>query len=251
MFITILLLSMFILLVYHYYVHYGRNGRLLSLLPGPLGYPIAGNAFLVFGSTEKLLIRLNSLCDKYYPIAKVWSFFTYVVTIRHPDDLETILSNTKHIEKGLPYNMLHAWFGTGLLTSTGAKWHARRKMLTPAFHFNILNQFADILIKEGDCMTKSLKDVGGTIVKDLVPFISEHTLNAICETAMGISLQKLGEFQQQYQNASHDIIELLVYRILRPWFYNDLLFSLSPQGRKQKKILKILHGFTEKLKKSG
>ncbi|XP_070168313.1 cytochrome P450 4C1-like [Polyergus mexicanus] len=28
---------------------------------------------------------------------------------------------------------------------------------------------------------------------------------------------------------------------------NDLLFSLSPQGRKQKKILKILHGFTEKV----
>jgi len=29
-------------------------------------------------------------------------------------------------------------------------------------------------------MTKSLKNVKGTIIKDLVPFISEHTLNAIC-----------------------------------------------------------------------
>jgi len=29
-------------------------------------------------------------------------------------------------------------------------------------------------------MTKSLMDVGGTVVKDLLPFISEHTLNAIC-----------------------------------------------------------------------
>ncbi|XP_070157527.1 cytochrome P450 4C1-like [Polyergus mexicanus] len=247
MFIAILLLSVFIFMIYYCYVRYGRKGRLLNLLPGPLGYPIAGNAFLVFASAEELWILLHSLCDTYYPIFKVWSFFTYAVSIRHPDDLETILNNTKHIQKGLPYNTLHPWFGTGLLTSTGAKWHARRKTLTPAFHFNILNQFVDILIKEGDCMTKSLKDVGGTVVKDLVPFIGEHTLNAICETAMGISLQKFGKFQQQYRSAIHDIIELMIYRILRPWFYNDLLFSLSPQGRKQKKILKILHGFTEKV----
>ncbi|KAL6418331.1 hypothetical protein ACFW04_012208 [Cataglyphis niger] len=96
-------------------------------------------------------------------------------------------------------------------------------------------------------MTESLKDVGGTVVKDLIPFITEHTLNAICETAMGISLQKYGEFQQQYRNAIHDIIELLIYRLFKPWYYSDLIFALSPQGRKQKKILKILHGFTEKI----
>ncbi|XP_025265751.1 cytochrome P450 4C1-like, partial [Camponotus floridanus] len=127
------------------------------------------------------------------------------------------------------------------------KWRARRKMLTPAFHFNILNKFGDIFIKEGDYMTQSLKDVGGTVVKDLLPFISEHTLNAICETIMGVSLQKFSELQQKYRNAIHDITELIVYRGLRPWLYNDLLFSLSSQGRKQKKVLKILHGFTEKI----
>lgn len=38
------------------------------------------------------------------------------------------------------------------------------------------------------------------------------------------------------------------FRSFRPWFYNDFLFSLSPQGRKQKKILKILHGFTENVR---
>ncbi|XP_025262037.1 cytochrome P450 4C1 isoform X2 [Camponotus floridanus] len=160
---------------------------------------------------------------------------------------QIILSSNKYIEKGHIYNLLHPWLNTGLLTSTGAKWHARRKILTPAFHFNILNRFVDILIKEGDCMTKSLKDVGGTVVKDLLPFVNEHTLNAICETAMGVSLPKLGTFHQEYQKAIHDLIELVVYRALRPWFYNDMLFALSSAGRKQKKLLKILHGFTEKI----
>ncbi|KAL6431889.1 hypothetical protein ACFW04_007376 [Cataglyphis niger] len=242
----IVLLSMFILLAYYYYVYYGRNGRLINLIPGPLGVPIAGNAFQSYISAEELWKLKCSVSDKYYPIFKIWIFFTYGVSIRHPDDLKTILSSTKYTEKSQLYNFFLPWLGTGLFTSTGAKWHARRKILTSAFHSNVLNQFANILLKEGDCMTKSLKHTGGVVVKDLIPFVSEHTLNAICETAMGISLQKLSE-SQQYRNAVHDIIELILYRGLRPWFYNDFLFSLSPQGRKQKRILKILHGFTEKI----
>ncbi|KAL6416378.1 hypothetical protein ACFW04_013527 [Cataglyphis niger] len=180
MFIAILLLSMFILLLYYYYVHYGRNGRLLNLVPGPPAHPIIGNAIQFNVSVEEIWKLFISLSDKYYPIFKVWSCFTYYVLIRHPDDMEIILSSTKHIEKGYVYKLLHPWLGTGLLTSTGTKWHARRKILTPAFHFNILKQFTDILIKEGDYMTESLKDVGGTVVKDLISFITEHTLNAIC-----------------------------------------------------------------------
>ncbi|KAL6420182.1 hypothetical protein ACFW04_012265 [Cataglyphis niger] len=212
MFIAILLLSMFILLLYYYYVHYGRNGRLFNLIPGPPSHPIVGNAIEFNVSAEGQWKMYISLSDKYYPIFKLWSCFMYFVLIRHPDDMEIILSSTKHIEKGYAYKLIHPWLCTGLLTSTGTKWHARRKILTPAFHFNILKQFTDILIKEGDYMAESLKDVGGTVVKDLIPFITEHTLNAICETAMGISLQKYGEVQQQYRNAIHDIIQLIVYR---------------------------------------
>lgn len=62
----------------------------------------------------------------------------------------------------------------------GTKWQTRRKILTPAFHFNILRQFLDILTEESDRMTQSLKNAEGIVVKDLISFISEHTLNIIC-----------------------------------------------------------------------
>ncbi|XP_036144300.1 cytochrome P450 4C1 [Monomorium pharaonis] len=170
-----------------------------------------------------------------------------MVSIRHPNDLEIILNNTKHIDKGMIYDKLSPWFGTGLLLSTGSKWQSRRKLLTPTFHFKILKQFTEILIKESENMTKSLESAGGVITKELIPFISEHTLNIICETAMGTSLRGMGSLQQQYRKAVHRMGELLIYRVLRPWLYNDWIFSLTPKGREQRKILKILHGFTEKI----
>ena len=72
----------------------------------------------------------------------------------------------------------------------GSKWQSRRKMLTPAFHFNILQQFVEIFIKEGENMTKTLKNTGGTVVKDLVPFISDHTLNVVCGIIICVYLCK-------------------------------------------------------------
>ena len=47
--------------------------------------------------------------------------------------------------QGKDYNFLLPWLREGLLISSGSKWHARRKMLTPAFHFRILEDFLDVM----------------------------------------------------------------------------------------------------------
>ncbi|XP_011858681.1 PREDICTED: cytochrome P450 4C1-like [Vollenhovia emeryi] len=119
MVITILLLFIPILLIYNYYVHHGKKGRFINLIPGPPGYPILGNVTQFLGSREKLWKLLVSLPNQYYPILKLWELFFPIVHVRHPDDLEVILSSTKHIEKSILYDILHPWFGTGLLTSGG------------------------------------------------------------------------------------------------------------------------------------
>ncbi|XP_018377499.1 PREDICTED: cytochrome P450 4C1-like [Trachymyrmex cornetzi] len=247
MFVIVLLSFVFILLVCNYYVHYGKIGRLINLIPGPLCYPIIGSVYVAIGSRETLWKRIITVSDKYYPIFKIWAFFVPTICIRYPDDLETILSNSKHIKKSILYDGFKPWIGTSILISEGAKWHSQRKILTPTFNFNILQRFVEIFDKESKNMIKSLENAEGTVVKNLSPFMSEHTLNALCETAMGISLKDLGEFQQQYLKAVRRMGELFVYRTKRQWLHSNWIFSLTPKGREQAKILKILHGFTERI----
>jgi len=52
-------------------------------------------------------------------------------------------------------------------------------MLTPAFHFNVVKQFVNIQIEEGNHMIQCLKNKD-FIINDLLSFISHHTLNVIC-----------------------------------------------------------------------
>ncbi|XP_011172816.2 cytochrome P450 4C1 isoform X2 [Solenopsis invicta] len=245
MFITILLFILILFLTCHYYAQYISNQRLMNKIPGYVSYVIVNNLILGQDSLEELWKILINLADLYYPILKLWNFLVFLIFIRHPNDLEVMLKNSKHIEKGIFYDALHPFIGTSLFTSS--KWQSRRRLLTPIFHFNALQQFTEILIEEGESMTNSLKNAGDTITKDLDPFISEHTLNAICEAVIGISPQGMSLFQHQYRKAVYRINEFIVYRFFRQWAHNNWIFSLTPKGREQTKILKLLHGFTEKI----
>ncbi|CAL7940665.1 unnamed protein product [Xylocopa violacea] len=190
---------------------------------------------------------MRKLARQYYPMCKLWSFTIPYLNVYHPNNVEAIIGNPTFTKKGVFYKFLESWFSTGLLTSSGRKWQVRRKILTPAFHFNVLQQFTDIFLEEGNQLIKKLKSEGGPVVQDLLPLISEHTLNIICETAMGISLKDKGEFQQKYRRAVANMGQLLVYRLLRPWYYYNFFFNLTPYGWRQFRLLKILHGFTRKI----
>ncbi|XP_053982828.1 uncharacterized protein LOC128878567 [Hylaeus volcanicus] len=235
------------LFLFFYAFQYGNRGRKLNLIPGPPITPLVGNVFIIIVSPRELWKLMRRYAAEYYPIYRLWTFTMPYVNIFHPNDMETILGNSKSIQKSIVYNLMTSWFGTGLLTSSGRKWHMRRKILTNAFHFNVLQQFADVFIEESERLTKSLKDEGGPVVKDLTLFYSEHTLNVICETAMGTSLEDKGPFQLEYRKAVYDMGKVITYRLVRPWLLLNFVFNLVPRGWEQTRLLKILHGFTEKI----
>uniref|UniRef100_UPI003B5B31EC cytochrome P450 4C1-like n=1 Tax=Leptopilina boulardi TaxID=63433 RepID=UPI003B5B31EC len=243
----LLLLTVAIILIfYHVSTQYSRRGRILNKLPGPSTFPLIGNLPLFMCSSTKLWKVLRGLTKKYYPISRIWILHYSVVYLSHPDDAEILLSSMKHIEKSRLYDFLHPWLKTGLLTSTGKKWQHRRKMLTPAFHFNVLQQFLDIFVEQGNNLVKNLKSQGDETIQNVVPLFTKYTLNTICETAMGTVLHE-ADIQNSYRTALTKLVEIMLYRAFRPWLHNKWIFKLLSNGKEYEKYLSVLHNFSRKI----
>nr|CAD7606870.1 unnamed protein product [Timema genevievae] len=84
---------------------------------------------------------------------------------------------------------------------TGAKWHSRRKLLTPAFHFKILEEFIPIFNKNSNILVEKLSEY---VDKDYAPInklVSLCTLDLICETAMGTCIYAQTSSENEYVKA--------------------------------------------------
>jgi cytochrome P450 family 4 len=66
------------------------------------------------------------------------------------------MSNPAHNQKAMIYDVLHGWLHFGLLTSTDEKWASRRKILTPAFHLGILQQFVSVFNKVAEKLVEEV-----------------------------------------------------------------------------------------------
>lgn len=77
------------------------------------------------------------------------------------------------------------------------KWHTRRKLLTPSFHFNILQQFSNIIGRQTELLLEELDAFCGKEF-DALPLISSFTLRTIC-----------GNFESYKKNKEESIVNAL------------------------------------------
>lgn len=224
-----------------------RRYVLIQRLPGPKGVPLLGNALeLKSVPIEDLLIWIAKRLDKYDRLMRLWLLVVSNVYIKDPDDIQSLFNNTTYIDKGLEYRMIRPWLEEGLLTSTGEKWHARRKLLTPAFHFKILEDNVGIFNKCSKILCEKLIATGGNEI-DLESFFTRCTLDVITGTAMGIDLDVQTDGARDYVSTLKEVSECLMARMMRPHLFHDWAFNLSTTGRRFYRAIGKLHDFSYKV----
>lgn len=196
--------------------------------------------------TEGIFVYLRKTATRFRGSYVHWFFGLWSFEICRAKDAEQILGSAKHIEKNVIYNAIHPFLKTGLLTSKGEKWHTRRRLLTPAFHFNILKEYLEVFREESNRLVSALKQANGKVV-DIIPVATQFTLNTICESAMGVKLSGLGNDGITYRNNIYRVGTLLLFRLLKPWLRSDFVYSFLGYRKQLDEVLKPVLAFTKSI----
>ncbi|XP_069698222.1 cytochrome P450 4c3 [Periplaneta americana] len=228
-----------------------RLVRLIDRIPGPPSLPIIGNAIELNVEHDELMERMmgtTKLWGRRVGVNRTWVGSMPYMLVFHPDRVEPILGSNKHIEKSRDYSYLHPWLGTGLLTSSGTKWHSRRKIITPSFHFKILEDFIDVFLEQSVILVEKLsQEIGNDEGFNIFPYITHCTLDIVCETAMGRQVNAQQNSDSEYVKAIYEIGSIVQNRQAKIWLQPDWLFRWSSLYKKHEKCVEILHGFSNKV----
>ncbi|KAK0412008.1 hypothetical protein QR680_005977 [Steinernema hermaphroditum] len=227
---------------------------LIDRIPGPPAIPILGCAYQFKLDSVEFTYQLEdwgrtyALLEGGLGMVRAWVGPVPVVFLCRDEAVKILLESTTQITKPSQYNFIKRWLGTGLLTSTNEKWHSRRKMLTPAFHFNILNKFVPVFSKEAKVFVEQIEkfaDSGEEL--DLFPFIKRCALDIICETAMGAEIGAQRGRNSAYVDAVATLNRLIWHHERLPWMWLKPVWYLSGNGFAFDAALTLTTDFTRKI----
>uniref|UniRef100_A0A182Q332 Cytochrome P450 n=1 Tax=Anopheles farauti TaxID=69004 RepID=A0A182Q332_9DIPT len=176
-----------------------------------------------------------------------------IVLVGPFNELELEISSARNIEKlllskttkkAIQYDFLEPWLGMGLLLSFGEKWFQRRKIITPSFHFKILDQFMDVFNTEAQTLVVKLERHVDQKEFDIYNYITLYALDSICATSMGVHINAQEDPNNEYAQGVKTVSEYVFRRIMSVLRQFPSLFVLYPYARDQARVIKKLHNFT-------
>ncbi|XP_058452019.1 cytochrome P450 4d1-like [Malaya genurostris] len=225
---------------------YGRTYEVSKQYGGPPALPILGNGLWFLNKSPVEFIKIvDDLVAVYGDHFRFWQGPQFTIYVANPTLLESILTNRHLTDKSSEYGFLTDWLGDGLLLSKRHKWHSRRKAITPAFHFRILDQFVEVFDRNAAVLVDILEQYADSNKSlDVFPFVLLYTLDVICESAMGTSVEALRNADSEYVLAVKEAATISITRMF-DFIRRTPFFYFTPSYMRLRKLLKILHGYTD------
>uniref|UniRef100_A0A9L0IZW1 Uncharacterized protein n=1 Tax=Equus asinus TaxID=9793 RepID=A0A9L0IZW1_EQUAS len=144
------------------------------------------------------------------------------------------------------YRFLKPWLGDGLPLSGGDKWSRHRRMLTPAFHFNILKSYVRIFNDSVNIMHAKWKRLAseGSAHLDMFEHISLMTLDSLQKCVFSFD-SNCQEKPSEYIAAILELSALVTKRHQQIILHMDFLYHLTTDGRRFRRACRLVHDFTD------
>ncbi|XP_055923354.1 cytochrome P450 4d1-like [Eupeodes corollae] len=181
MVLVLILLSLVTIISVLLYLKFSRILYLAKAFKGPPSLPLFGHGLHFIGrQSHEYLLNLTNYLQTYGNTVKVWIGPELNILTIDIKFIEAVLGTTELIDKSSMYKTMVPWLNEGLLVSGGTKWFKRRRIITPAFHFKILEQFIEIFDQESIKMVEKLRTQIDKDSFDLYFYVNTCTLDVIC-----------------------------------------------------------------------
>ncbi|KFM80254.1 Cytochrome P450 4C1, partial [Stegodyphus mimosarum] len=178
----------------------------------------------------------------------MWIGFQPYVFIYKAEYIKAVLTSRLADNKSHDYEYIRHIVGNGLATSYAKENAQRRKLLHPVFHSRALESFIPSFNEHSLVLVNKLKTTINKSWIDITPMLTACTLDILCHTLMGVRInsQEGNEDAFEFTEAVEEITDLIMHRIVRPWFISDTIFFSSSAGQRFRKARKSIDYFVRK-----
>ncbi|XP_076856679.1 cytochrome P450 4F3 [Brachyhypopomus gauderio] len=176
--------------------------------------------------------------------------FYNLVRLFHPDYVKPILLAPASItfKDEVFYGLMRPWLGQSLLLSNGAQWSRQRRLLTPAFHFDILKNYVSIFNQSTNKMHENWRHLLAEGKKDfnMFEYVSMMTLDSLlkCTFSYDSHCQDFSGKQNEYISAIFELSDLVVKRQRYLPHHWDWIYKHSAEGKRFRRACETVHNFT-------
>ncbi|XP_040325195.1 cytochrome P450 4A11-like, partial [Herpailurus yagouaroundi] len=201
------------------------------------------------------LQNLQKRAEKYPCASPRWLWGSKVtLEVYDPDYMKVILGRSDPKRRDSS-RFLAPWIGYGLLLLNGQRWFQHRRMLTPAFHYDILKPYMQLMADSVHVMLDKWEDlIRQNSYLEIFEHVSLMTLDTIMKCAFSYQgSQQADRISQSYIQAIEDLSNLFFSRVRNAFHQNDIIYKLTPEGRWNHRACQLAHQHTDgviKLKKA-
>ncbi|CAG5127098.1 unnamed protein product [Candidula unifasciata] len=173
-----------------------------------------------------------------------------LLMLYHPDSIRPVLKSSAPKPRGgllsTAYDMGSRWLGEGLLNSNGPRWVRNRRLLTPAFHFDILKSYIDVYNECSNILVSQIKKLSsGGQSFDLFEPVGLCALDVIQRCAFSYHSDCQTKGENEYELAMSELMGLWINRNFTPKHFLEWVYSRSPEGKRFYHLCDVVHAVSE------
>lgn len=222
-----------------------REEKQMSAFPGEPKHWFYGN--ILDGATRTEVLEMPVERTKAFGPVRLarLGLFKHNVALSDPEGIKAILS-TAEPKEDLVIRSFKPWIGDGLLVSKGKKWVRNRRLLTPAFHFEILKPYVSVYSSCTQVLVNKWKAALSRGPRlEMFESISLMTLDILLRCAFNYDLPVQHEGRRNpYISAIYSLSELFVKRLRNVFHQNDFLYYFSYNGYKFRQACRTVQDYS-------